>query len=81
MFCGHPDEGDLVETFDELAEAEELAQRVIDAHIAHRWLSTTVTAWEVRERCGGCGSVLDGSLCCDRRRAEIEAGEAALRDA
>lgn len=82
VFCGHPDDDDdLVEAFYDRAEAEELAQRVIDAYIARRWVSTTTTPWEVLQRCSGCGSVLDGELCCEARHAEIEAGEAVLRAA
>jgi hypothetical protein len=81
VFCGHPDDGeDTVDTFEDPAEAEELAQRVIDAHIGRRLTTWSVTAWEVLPRCGACGSVRDDEVCCDGRAAEIEAGEAAVRD-
>lgn len=82
VFCGDPTEvEDIVQVFDELAEAEELAQRVIDARIGHRRLTIAEPPWTVLERCSSCGSVLDGALCCDGRAAEIEAGEAVLREA
>lgn len=78
VFCGHPlhpDGEDIVTVFDELAAAEELAHRVIDAHIGRRWVSTTRTEWEVVPWCGSCGSVLDGELCCDGRRGETPGHE------
>lgn len=82
VFCGHPDDAeDVVDIFDDQATAEELAQRVIDAHIGYRQVTITEPAWRVLARCSGCGSVLDGELCCDARRADIEAGEAVLREA
>jgi hypothetical protein len=79
VFCGDPEDGeDIVGVFLEQALAEELAQRVIDAHIGYRQVTRTDPAWQMKLLCGGCGSVLTDEMCCDGRTAEIEAGQAVL---
>lgn len=80
VFSGDLPEDGIVLVTDELADAEEMTQLVADPGIAAR--TVTTGPWVVKTRCGGCGSVvLDVTeLCCDARRAEIEAGEAVLAD-
>lgn len=72
VFCGNPDEcEDLVRTFDNRCDAEELAHRVINAHIGRRVIRVSATPWVVHPCCSSCGSVIDGESCCESRRDEL----------